>query len=57
MTRTTDDLNPEAPFKPFGEKVPRPAPPAPPAPKPQGPSGIVEGPDGRIRTTSHQPRP
>lgn len=55
MTRTTDDLEPREPFKPFGEKVTPPPPPAKPQPKGEGPSGIVIGPDGRMRTTTHKP--
>jgi hypothetical protein len=50
MTRTTDDLNPQPPFRPLGEKVIRPVP-APPEwrPKPGSP-GIEESRDGRLRT-------
>ena len=54
MTRTTDDLQERERWKPLGERVPRPAPAPNPGPKPQGPSGIVTGPDGRKRTTTHQ---
>lgn len=48
--RTTDDLNPEPPFRPLGEKVEKP--PAPPKPwaEPRGDYGIVEE-NGRLRTT------
>lgn len=49
--RTTDDLNPEPPFKPLGEKV---TPPAPPAPGwkqvPGAAKGVEVGPDGKLRT-------
>lgn len=53
MTRTTD---PELePFRPFGPKVtPRP-PPAAPEPKQIAP-GILEGPDGRLRTNLPLPK-
>ncbi len=50
--RTTDDLNPER-FQPLGKPIQKSAAPAP-APKPQGPSGIVVGSDGRLRTTDHK---
>lgn len=50
MTRTTDDLNPNRPWKPFGEKVTKPAPAAP-EQKPRGEYGIVPDKDGRMRTT------
>lgn len=54
--RTTDELNPEPPFKPFGEKVVKPTPPPSHAgAQPVGKSGIVTDADGKIRTTSHKP--
>ncbi|MGN6518673.1 MAG: hypothetical protein ACTHK2_04525 [Dokdonella sp.] len=51
--RTTD---PEpTPQRVLGEKVQRPAPAAPgDKPVPGAQSGIVRGPDGRLRTTTHQ---
>jgi hypothetical protein len=52
--RTTDDLNPEPPFKPFGEKMVKPPPPKP-EQKPCGEYGIVEE-NGRLRTTK-EPKP
>jgi hypothetical protein len=54
MTRTTDDLQPTEPWRPLGEKVVRspPSAPAAPSPQPQGPYGVVQGPDGRLSTTT-----
>jgi hypothetical protein len=49
--RTTDDLNPEPAFKPFGPKVEKPKPSQPPHTAPQGDYGIVTLPDGTMRTT------
>ena len=52
--RTTDpDPKPLGPIA--GERVQRPAPPAPARdkPVPGAASGVVEGPDGRMRTTTH----
>lgn len=52
MTRTTDDLNPEPPFKPFGEKVTPPAPPAPPewTQVPGAAKGVERNRAGYLRT-------
>jgi hypothetical protein len=42
------------PFKPLGERATRQPTTSPPtSPKPTGPSGIVVGPDGRMKTTTH----
>lgn len=52
--RTTDDLNPEPPWKPLGEKV---TPPAPPAPEPKCIApGVVQDKDGRMRTDLPLPK-
>lgn len=49
--RTTDDLNPEPAFKPFGPKV---TPPPPPAPAwrqvPGAAKGVGVGSDGKLST-------
>jgi hypothetical protein len=53
--RTTDpDPKPLGPV--VGERVQRPAPMPASKPVPGAPSGIVQGPDGRLRTTTHIPR-
>ncbi len=54
--RSTDEMNSESPFKPFGEKVVKPVP-ASPKPKPEGPSGIVVDENGMRRTTTHPKDP
>lgn len=56
MTRTTDDLHPDGPWRPLGETVVK-APPPKPEPKPQGPSGIVIDEHGMRRTTTHPKDP
>lgn len=56
--RTTDDLNPEPPFKPFGEKIVRPGPPAQPEWKqvPGAAAGVQVGPNGQLRTNIPLPK-
>jgi hypothetical protein len=56
--RTTDDLNPEPPFRPFGPKVTPPAPPAQPEWKqvPGAAPGVQADADGRKRTNLPLPK-
>ncbi len=55
MTRTTDDLHPEPPFKPLGEKVTPPAPPPAPEWNPvPGRPGFEVNRSGQWRTTERK---
>ncbi|HEX7639321.1 MAG TPA: hypothetical protein VF457_13070 [Burkholderiaceae bacterium] len=57
VTMRTTDPDPQ-PIRPLGERVPAPAPVAPrDKPVPGAGSGIVQGPDGRLRTTDHRSTP
>ena len=50
--RTTDDLNPEPPFKPFGDRVlPLPTRTSPAPTPPAGPYGVVIDHNGMRKTT------
>jgi hypothetical protein len=48
----TNEPTESTPWKPLGERVVKPQPEKP-EPKETGPSGLVTGEDGRMRTTRH----
>jgi len=52
MTRTTDDLLTPERFQPLGAPIRKSAPTVK-EEKPRGPSGIVVGSNGKMRTTTH----